>query len=118
MASISLPGGFAERHILAAMCTTAEMQPGSGIIIEVVWGDGESYIMHFQGAFDKYSFRCMTAGERSPGLKEDCSLPDKFIYLPAAGSAQVFMAPIGKSLGQLGHSLGMKKHVPYLWGRI
>jgi hypothetical protein len=31
--------------------------------------------------------------------------------------AQVFMAPIGRSLGQLGHSLRTRKHVRYIWGR-
>jgi hypothetical protein len=31
--------------------------------------------------------------------------------------AQVFMAPIGRSLGQLGHSPRTRKHVRYIWGR-
>jgi hypothetical protein len=35
----------------------------------------------------------------------------------AFSCAQVFMAPIGKSLGQLGHSLRTSKHVRYNWGR-
>jgi hypothetical protein len=42
--------GFAKRHSLAAMCTTAEMQPGSGIIIgRLPQGEGEVTMVHLPG---------------------------------------------------------------------